>query len=139
MRSIRARRRDEQLLQQGESAEATVLQVQRTRKRINHSPVFAVRLEVRRSGHAPYEVGLEDRLDAWDIPVMEPGRRLKVKIHPNDAQRVLLVGEDTSQPSSVSPQGDPVKAMADLQRMANEGLIAAEEYEQKRAEILSRL
>ncbi|MBJ6759186.1 DUF3592 domain-containing protein [Myxococcaceae bacterium JPH2] len=138
-RSIRARQRDEQIRQTGEPAEATVLQVQRTQLRIHGTPVFAVTLEVRRAGHAPFEVRLEDRLDAWDVPAMEAGRRVKVRLDPSEPQKVFIVGADPVQAVSAPAHGDPVKALADLQRMANDGLITSEEFARKREEILARL
>ncbi|MFP2928211.1 hypothetical protein ACLESO_24035 [Pyxidicoccus sp. 3LG] len=149
---VRSRLKDEQVRKHGVPAEATLLRIERTPMRINKSPVYNYLLEVRRPGHAPYEVWLRThRGHTWNVRVFEPGLRLNVKVDPEDPRRVVVIGPVVpqklenlawllEQPTpGLPPSGDPVKALTDLKRMADARLITAEEYEQKKAEILSRL
>ncbi|RKG73021.1 SHOCT domain-containing protein [Corallococcus terminator] len=139
------------LRQHGLPAEATVLRLQDTWIRINRSRVFDFLLEVRLPGHAPYQVRLRSRWNDWNVRVMDVGLRLKVKLDPNDLQKLVVMGPVVPQDLgkllsglgalglAAPAPGDPVKGLADLQRMADEGLVTPEEYARKKAEILDRL
>ncbi|RKH20535.1 hypothetical protein D7X74_03680 [Corallococcus sp. CA047B] len=136
-----------QIRQHGLPAEATVLRLQGTPIRINRSQVFDFLLEVRLPGHAPYQVRLRSRWNDWNVRVMDVGLRLKVKVDPNDLQKLVVLGPVVPQDLSrlfsgldaAPAPGDPVKSLSDLQRMADEGLVTPEEYARKKAEILDRL
>lgn len=147
---FKSARRAANLVQHGEPAEATVLKIERTLMQINRNHVFKLLLEVRRPGHVPYQVTLESRIHTWNVSVMDVGLRLDIKVDPKDPQRIHVVGPVIPQASLAGvlakalqsgglPAGDPVKAMAALQEMADEGTITPEEHARKKAEILSRL
>ncbi|MBL0696989.1 SHOCT domain-containing protein [Comamonas sp. JC664] len=134
------------VLQHGEDAEATVLEVRDTAMRIDRRPVFDVHLEVRPRGRAAYRARAKEHLGrhqnaAW----LSRGAQLKVKVDPNDASKVAIVGAAvTAPPSDVVTQNlplaaDPVKAMQDLQTLMDRGLVTSEELEAKKAQILARI
>ncbi|MCY1031614.1 hypothetical protein OV207_09135 [Corallococcus sp. BB11-1] len=146
---IQRQRKRAWLRQHGLPAEATVLRLQGTGMRINRSQVFDFLLEVTLPGLAPYQVRLRSRWHDWNVRVMDVGLRLKVKVDPNDLQRLVVLGPVVPQDLgrhfsglgalAAPAPGDPVKGLADLQRMADEGLVTPEEYARTKAEILARL
>ncbi|MBZ4412022.1 SHOCT domain-containing protein [Myxococcus sp. MISCRS1] len=135
--------------EQGLPARAILLRSERTamsnqkRARYNHL------LEVTLPDRPSYEVWVLDRYHDWNVRVFTPGLELNVKVDPDDPQRVAVVGpvveQDLSQLAAllagkpVSAPKDPVKSLADLQRMLGEGLITMDDFERKKAEILGRL
>ncbi|AKQ64923.1 hypothetical protein A176_001835 [Myxococcus hansupus] len=134
------------VLQHGEDAEATVLELRDTALRIDRRPVFDVHLEVRPRGRAAYRARAKEHLgrhqnSAW----LGRGALLKVKVDRNDASKVAIVGAAvTVTPNAVviqslPPAADPVKAMQDLQTLLDKGLITSEEFEAKKAQILARI
>lgn len=142
----------EQVRHHGLPGEATVLEYKATRLYINRSQVFDFLLEVRLPGQAPYQVLLSSRWHDWNVRVMDVGLRLNVKVDPKDPQCVVVLGPVVAQDlgrflrqgmdamaTGQPVHGDPVKALADLQRMSDAGLVTEEEYARKRAEILDRL
>ncbi|MBZ4334991.1 DUF3592 domain-containing protein [Corallococcus sp. AS-1-12] len=141
-----------QVRQHGLPGEATVRRFTPTRMYINRRQIFEFVLEVRLPGQAPYPVSLSSTIQDWNVQVMDVGLRLKVKVDPKDPQRVVVLGPVVEQDltgfllqgmgamtKGPPAQGDPVKALADLQRMADAGLVSEEEFARKRAEILGRL
>ncbi|QSQ11458.1 SHOCT domain-containing protein [Myxococcus landrumensis] len=143
-------RKTQQVREHGISAEATLLSLEPTAMLINKVRVYNSVLQVRIPGRPPYEVRLNSRTHDWNVRVLEPGLELKVKVAPDDPNRVVVMGplipQNMSnltrllqQPEGHLPTADPVKALKDLQRMASEGLITDEEFEKKKAEILARL
>ncbi|RKG52585.1 hypothetical protein D7X30_33825 [Corallococcus sp. AB011P] len=142
----------EQTRNHGLPGEATVLEYKATRMYINRSQVFDFLLEVRMPGEAPYQVSLSSRWHDWNVRVMDVGLRLNVKVDPKDPQGVVVLGPVVAQDlgrflrqgmdamaTGQAAHADPVKALADLQRMADAGLVSEEEYARKRTEILDRL
>ncbi|WP_342378257.1 SHOCT domain-containing protein [Myxococcus stipitatus] len=143
-------RKTQQVREHGLPAEATLLRLEPTSMLINKVRVYNSLLQVRVPGRPPYEVWLNGRTHDWNVQVLEPGLDLKVKVAPDDPNRVVVMGplipQNMSnltrllqQPEGSLPTADPVKALKDLQRMAHEGLITDEEFERKKAEILARL
>lgn len=134
------------ILKHGVPAEATVLQMKDTGWRINKRPLFETLLEVRQPDRPPYQVKVMKRLvsmqGAWMLDV---GMRLDVKVDPKDPQSVAIVGAAVppaafqSVSAGLPSAGDPVKAMSDLQKLRDAGLITQNEYDEKRAQILARL
>ncbi|WP_223645288.1 SHOCT domain-containing protein [Corallococcus sp. EGB] len=147
----RASRRGE-VRKNGLPGEATVLECTPTRMFINHRQVVDFLLDVQLPGRTPYQVRLKSRWHDWNVRVLDVGLRLNVKVDPDDPQTLVVVGPVVAQDlgrfllqgmeAMVSGQPaprDPVKALADLQRMADAGLVTDEEYARKKAEILGRL
>ncbi len=135
------------LRQHGIPAEATILQLERTLMQINRRNVYDILLEVKMPGRPVYQVWHKSRMLDWNALVVEPGVRFKVKVDPEDPQRLVVLEPATPQkPARLQEllQGqarpsDPVKAMKDLQSMMDNGLISPDEYARKKAEILARL
>ncbi|MBN8471558.1 hypothetical protein JYJ95_34050 [Corallococcus exiguus] len=136
----------------GLPGKATVLECKGSRVYINRSEIFDFLLEVRLPGQAPYQVSLSSRWHDWNVRVMDVGLQLNVKVDPEDPQGVVVLGPVVAQDlgrflrqgmdalaTGQAAHADPVKALADLQRMADAGLVSEEEYARKRAEILDRL
>ncbi|AGC41873.1 hypothetical protein MYSTI_00523 [Myxococcus stipitatus DSM 14675] len=147
---VAASRKIQHIREHGLPAEATLLSLEPTAVLINKVRVYNSLLQVRVPGRPPYEVRLNSRTHDWNVQVLEPGLDLKVRVAPDDPNQVVVMGplipQNMSnltrllqQPEGSLPTPDPVKALKDLQRMASEGLITDEEFEQKKAEILARL
>ncbi len=146
---VRSRLRMRHVRQQGTPAVATVLKMERTAMQINKRSVYDFLLEVKPPGRPAYQVRLKSRALDWKAFVVEPGLRLKVMLDPEDPQRVVVLEPVTPQKplnfgKLLEGQGqerpsDPVKALKDLQSMADSGLITPDEYARKKAEILARL
>jgi|GEM_PF-6749402 len=135
------------LRQHGIPAEATILQMERTLMQINGRHVYDILLDVKLPGRPAYQVRHKSRTLDWNAFIVEPGVRLKVKVDPEDPQRLVVLEPVTPQrplrihdllPGPARPS-DPVKALKDLQSMMDNGLITPDEYARKKAEILARL
>lgn len=128
-------------LENGRAGEATVLEVRDTAIRIDKRPVLQLLLEVHIPGRAPYQTRVSKRLPPHSsTATWGPGLRVQVMVDPMKPQRVVITGFAMAAPASPpSPPVDPVRAMEDLKRMADGGLITEREYEAKKAEILGRL
>jgi hypothetical protein len=125
-------------LKNGVAGEATVLEVRDTAIRMNKHPVFQLLLEVHIPGRAPYQARVSKRLPPHSsTATWGPGLRVQVMVDPMQPQRVVITGFATTAPPA--PPADPVRAMEDLKRMADAGLITEHEFEAKKAEILGRL
>ena len=80
------------LLESGEPAEATILKVTDTGVTMNNIyPVVKVLLEVRPQGRPPYQVETRMILSRVDIPQVQPGTVVPVKIDPRSPKRVAVV------------------------------------------------
>ena len=80
------------LLETGEPAEATILQVTDTRVTMNEIyPVVKVLLEVRPQGRPPYQAETTMLINRMDIPQVQPGLVVPVKIDPRSPKRVAIV------------------------------------------------
>ncbi|WP_338871609.1 SHOCT domain-containing protein [Myxococcus stipitatus] len=150
VRVLASNRKDQQVREHGLPAEATLLRIEPTAMLINKVRVYNSLFQVRVPGRPPYEVWLRSRTHDWNVRVVEPGLEVKVKVAQDDPNRIVVMGPLVpqnmgnltwllQQPEGSLPSSDPVKALKDLQRMAAEGLITNEEFENKKAEILARL
>ncbi len=80
------------LLESGEPAEATILAVTDTGVTVNRIyPVVKLLLEVRPQGRPPYQVETKMMLNRMDIPQIQSGKVVPVKIDPRRPQRVAIV------------------------------------------------
>lgn len=144
---VRSHLRTRHVRQHGTPAVATVLEMERTVMQINKRYVYDFLLEVKPPGRPAYQVWLKSRALDWKTFLVEPGLRLKVMLDPEDPQRVVVLEPVTPQKplnfgkllEGQERPSDPVKALKDLQSMADSGLITPDEYARKKAEILARL
>lgn len=150
MHILAANRKNQQVREHGIPAEATLLRLEPTSMLVNKARVYNSLFQVRVPGRPPYEVWLRSTTHDWNVRVVEPGLEVKVKVAQDDPNRIVVMGSLVpqnmgnltwllQQPEGSLPSSDPVKALKDLQRMAEEGLITNEEFENKKAEILARL
>ncbi len=80
------------LLERGEDAEATILEVTDTRVTLNEIyPIVKVLLEVRPQGRPPYQAEARMIINRVDIPQVQPGLVVPVKIDPRSQKRVAVV------------------------------------------------
>ncbi|MCP3065508.1 SHOCT domain-containing protein [Myxococcus sp. K38C18041901] len=142
-------RKHRKVREQGLPARAILLRSERTAMSSHQRPRYNHLLEVTLPDRPTYEVWVSDRFRDWNVRVFAPGLELDVRVDPTDAQRVAVMGpvveQDLGQLAAllvgkpVSPPKDPVKSLADLQRLLGEGLITMDDFERKKAEILGRL
>ena len=78
------------ILQNGIPAQATIRQVWQTGTFINNNPQVGMQLEVRPPGGAPYVAQVNVVLPLVNIPQFQPGTVVPVKISPTDASKVEL-------------------------------------------------
>ncbi len=118
-----ARRR---LLESGEPAEATILQVTDTGVTMNNIyPVVKVLLEVRPQGRPPYQVETRMTVNRVDIPQVQPGTVVPVKIDPRSQKRVAVVmpGEAVASGSAAPVDARAAEEMLVRVDAANQALL----------------
>ena len=118
-----ARRR---LLEKGEEAEATILKVTDTGVTVNNIyPVVKVLLEVRPQGRPPYQVETRMVVNRVDIPQVQPGTVVPVKIDPRSKKRVAIVmpGEAAAVAGAVPVDAKTAEEMLVRVDAANQALL----------------
>jgi hypothetical protein len=78
------------ILQNGIPAKAQILSVQQTGVMVNYQPQVAFQLEVTPPGGAPYQAQAKAVIPMVNIPQLQPGTEVPVKIHPTDPTQVVL-------------------------------------------------
>ena len=81
---------NQNILQYGIPAQATIRQVWQTGTFINENPQVGMQLEVRPPGGAPYVAQVNVVVPLINIPQFQPGTVVPVKISPTDASKVEL-------------------------------------------------
>jgi len=81
---------NQNILQNGIPAQATIRQVWQTGTFINENPQVGMQLEVRPPGGAPYVAQVNAVVPLINIPQFQPGTVVPVKISPVDASKVEL-------------------------------------------------
>jgi len=80
------------LLETGEPAEATILEVRDTGMTVNEIyPVVKVLLEVRPQGRPAYQAETQMMINRMDIPQVQPGLVVPVKFDPRNPRHVAVV------------------------------------------------
>lgn len=74
----------------GFSARAEVLEIWDTGVKLNDDPVVGFRLRVMLDDGSSYEATTKNVVSILQIPQIQPGAILLVKVHPDDRQRVAL-------------------------------------------------
>lgn len=157
-----SQRRYQRILELGEPAEATVLAARDSGWRTNGRPHIRFTLEVRRSGHPPYQTTLNLQIHRpWSAIPYPPGSLVQVRVDRDRPERVAIVDarpvlggamidvgalplggvrvSNTQVYATDAGDGSPSSSLAELKRMLDQGLISPEEHEAKKAEILGRL
>jgi len=79
-----------ELQKTGEQAQAKILRIWDTGMTVNDDPVVGFLLEVYPEGQPAYQAKTKLRISRLDIPRIQPGTILPVRIDPNDHRRVAL-------------------------------------------------
>jgi hypothetical protein len=74
----------------GEPAEATIVKIWDTGMTVNDDPVVGFLLEVRPSGKPGYQAETKLRISRVDVPRVQPGMVVMVRIDPKDPKHVAL-------------------------------------------------
>ncbi len=78
------------ILQSGIMATATILQLSETGMMVNYQPQVRFQLQVNPPNGAPYQVETTMVVSQLQIPRIQPGMVVPVKIDPNDPMKVAL-------------------------------------------------
>lgn len=152
--ALRLVRGNSDLLDSGESAEATILSVRDTGMTVNHNN-FRVALELR--VHPPdgttYETTTHAFVSRLNPHAYQPGMRVTVRYDPKNRKRVAVAGiastgQDVAdqvvqqwmannQSSHISQtRQDSTARLKKVNQLYEQGLITKQEFESKKAEIL---
>jgi len=126
---------------------ARVLGVTDTGATVNDHPVCEVQLEVSVPGQGPYTTTISQTIPRMQIPMLQPGATLVVKVDPADRDTVVmdwqaqseqsmaLAGQAMQQGGATSAQ-DPVARLERLQALKDKGLLSEAEFEAQKQRIL---
>jgi hypothetical protein len=81
---------DRGVLQNGIPAQAKIVSVQQTGVMVNYQPQIAFTLEVQPPNGAPYQAQTKAVIPMVNIPQLQPGTEVPVKIDPNNPTKVAL-------------------------------------------------
>lgn len=91
---FRRNKNRKRLFSHGRDAQARVISLDEasdgTVTTINEQPLVTVELEVQDGSRTPYRVKLETIIARLDIPRLQPGNIVKIKIDPNDPNNIVL-------------------------------------------------
>ncbi len=79
-----------ELQKTGQRAEALILQISDTGMSVNDDPVVGFLLEVRPAGRSAYRARTKLRISRLDVPRIQPGTIVAVRIDPLNDERVAL-------------------------------------------------
>ncbi|MBM3150654.1 MAG: SHOCT domain-containing protein [Chloroflexi bacterium] len=118
----------------GIEAQAKVLEVWDTRVTVNDNPQIGLLLEISPPGESPLQVKVKMVVSRLNAALVQPGIIADVRYDPRNPKRmrVLNLHIDGSDPGAAS-------RLEELKSLRDDGLISAEEYKQKREEILRDL
>ena len=92
---FKGNRNKKRLFSEGRDAEARVMSLDEasdgTVTTINDQPLVTIELEVQDGSKPPYRVKIETVIARLDIPRLQPGNVVKIKIDPNNPNNVILV------------------------------------------------
>ncbi|NQV00020.1 MAG: hypothetical protein HQ538_04725 [Parcubacteria group bacterium] len=91
---FKSNKNKKKLFSQGRDAQARVISLDEasdgTVTTINEQPLVTLKLEVQDGSKPPYEVILETVIARLDIPRLQPGNVVKIKIDQNDPNNIVL-------------------------------------------------
>jgi len=79
-----------ELQKTGEQAQAKIIRIWDTGMTVNDDPVVGFLLEVYPEGQPAYQAKTKLRISRLDIPRIQPGLIVPVRVDPNDHRRVAL-------------------------------------------------
>ncbi|MCA9618352.1 MAG: hypothetical protein KC731_05005 [Myxococcales bacterium] len=87
---VRARRRKARFDERGIQGVGQILQVEQTGVRINDQPQLALTLLVHAGNIPPYQTTVKQVVNLVDLPNVQPGASLPLKVDPDDPQDILI-------------------------------------------------
>jgi len=78
------------LVASGEPAQAQVLSASETGTRLNDQPEVVFALQVMRHGHPPYQANASAYVSQFNIPKLQPGSVVPVKVDPGNPLQVAI-------------------------------------------------
>jgi hypothetical protein len=118
----------------GVVAQAKVLKVWDTNMTLNTSPQVGLLLEIPVANGTAIEVKTKVFVSRTDLALLRPGSYAEVRYDPRKPQRFYILKLSFGLPTDSS-----VVRMEELEQLLERGLISADEYCQKREEVLRRL
>src|SRR5262245_3782257 len=92
MRLVRGGARNRQLLQTGESATATIVELRDTGVTVNDNPQVELVLDVVPAGRPPFRATARTLISRLQTSQVQPGMQVLVKFDANDTSKVALAG-----------------------------------------------
>jgi hypothetical protein len=133
----------------GVAGSARVLGVADTGATLNDHPVCEVSLEVTVPGQGPYTTAIKQAIPRLQVPMLQPGATLAVKVDPADRDIVVLDWQgQAEQAMALSGQAmqsagtgagaaqDPVARLERLQALKDKGLLSEAEFDAQKQRIL---
>ena len=126
---------------------ARVLGVTDTGATVNDHPVCDVELEVTVPGQGPYTTTIRQTIPRMQVPMLQPGATLAVKVDPADRNTVVMdwqsqgeqamaLAGQAMQSGGVTTAQDPVARLERLQALKDKGLLSEAEFEAQKQRIL---
>ena len=122
-------------IKNGVTAQAKVLKVWDTGVSINDNPQVGLLLEITPPGLTPFQAQAKTLVSRLNAALVQPGVTAEVKYDPQKPKRLQVL---TLHVQGV-PTGRAAARMEELNDLRDKGLITAEEFSQKREEILKNL
>jgi hypothetical protein len=91
-RLVRGGARNRQLLQSGESATATIVELRDTGTTVNDNPQVELVLDVLPAGRPPFRATARTLISRLQTSQVQPGMQVLVKFDPSDTSKVALAG-----------------------------------------------
>jgi hypothetical protein len=122
-------------IKNGIIAQAKVLKVWDTGTTINDDPQIGLLLEVTPASDVPFQAETKTLVSRLTVALVQPGVPVEVKYDPQNPKRLRVEAIHTEAPA---PSGAAAR-MEELNELRDKGLITADEYREKREEILRAL
>ena len=122
-------------IKNGVIAQAKVLKVWDTGTTINDDPQIGLLLEVTPASDVPFQAETKTLVSRLTVALVQPGVPVEVKYDPQNPKRLRVEAIHTEAPA---PSGAAAR-MEELNELRDKGLITADEYREKREEILRAL
>lgn len=122
-------------IKNGITAQARVLKVWDTGVSINDNPQIGLELEVSPPGGSPFQVEAKTVVSRLNAALVQPGVTAEVLYDPQKPARLQV---QTLNVAEAGASGAAAR-LEELEALRDKGLITAQEYQQKREEILKAL
>ncbi len=99
MKLMKKKAEADKVLATGQAATGTVMRLSETGTMINNQPLVNIVLNVQRPGIPPYQVMVQKVISQLEIPRLQPGMTVAVKVDPTNPQSVAI---DLNQPVNVA-------------------------------------